>query len=154
MAGSCERAQRSGKIEGEAAALFFCTVFVLRTQTQPGPAAPRTKVRVKEVSGYHGRASGGSVRSRRWMLRGYAAAVRLPGGSMGEAGAQRATGDGKLSWPVLLLTLTAIVSSSISALCLYQLLSLRAEVDAIKSEVRRSREGGPENPVRVAKSPF
>lgn len=60
---------------------------------------------------------------------------------MGEAGVQRGTGEGRLPWPVVLLTLTAIVSSSISALSLYQLLSLRAEVDAIKSEVWRRREG-------------
>ncbi|XP_075895844.1 tumor necrosis factor ligand superfamily member 13B isoform X1 [Nelusetta ayraudi] len=61
---------------------------------------------------------------------------------MGEAGVQRGTGEGRLSWPVVLLTLTAIVSSSISALSLHQLLSLRAEVDAIKSEVWRRREEG------------
>lgn len=70
---------------------------------------------------------------------------------MGEAGAQR---EGKLSWPVVLLTLTAIVSSSISALCLCQLSSLRTEVDAIKSEVGRRREEGPENRVRDTTNPF
>lgn len=72
----------------------------------------------------------------------HAACVRLTGGFMGEAGVQRGTGEGRLSWPVVLLTLTAIVSSSISALSLHQLLSLRAEVDAIKSEVWRRREEG------------
>lgn len=67
---------------------------------------------------------------------------------MGEAGAQRGaqpgaqpgTGEAKLSWPLVLLTLIAIVSSSISALSLHQLLSLRAEVDAMKSELWRRRE--------------
>lgn len=77
---------------------------------------------------------------------------------MGEAGAKRGTGDGRMSWPLILLTLTAIVSSSISALSLYQLLSLRAEVDAIKSEVWRRREeaqaASREDQVRVTNFPF
>lgn len=75
---------------------------------------------------------------------------------MGEAGAQRGTGDERMSWLLILLTLTAIVSSSISALSLYQLLSLRAEVDAIKSDVWRRREEGqaPSRENQVTNSPF
>lgn len=51
-------------------------------------------------------------------------------------------GEGRLSWPVFLLTLAAVTSSSLSALSLYQLVALRAEVDALKSEVCRRREEG------------
>ncbi|KAM3608171.1 uncharacterized protein V6R79_020368 [Siganus canaliculatus] len=53
-------------------------------------------------------------------------------------------GEGRLSWPVFLLTLAAVTSSSLSALSLYQLVALRAEVDALKSEVCRRREEGQE----------
>ncbi|KAL0963406.1 hypothetical protein UPYG_G00306000 [Umbra pygmaea] len=49
-------------------------------------------------------------------------------------------GSGGLSWPVLLLTLAAVTSSSLSALSLYHLLSLRAEVEGLRSEVFRRRE--------------
>lgn len=56
---------------------------------------------------------------------------------------QRA-GDGRLSWPVFLLTLAAVTSSSLSALSLYQLIALRAEVEGLKSEVCRRREEGQE----------
>lgn len=77
---------------------------------------------------------------------------------MGEAEVQCTTGDDRRSWPLILLTLTAIVSSSISVLSLYQLLSLRAEVDAIKSEVWSRREAGQaasrENQVKVTNNPF
>lgn len=61
---------------------------------------------------------------------------------MDEPGTGKRTGEGGLSWPVFLLTLVAITSSSLLALSLYQLISLRAEVDAIKSEVWRRREEG------------
>ncbi|XP_038576653.1 tumor necrosis factor ligand superfamily member 13B isoform X1 [Micropterus salmoides] len=54
---------------------------------------------------------------------------------------QRA-GEGRLSWPVFLLTLAAVTSSSLSALSLYQLMALRAEVEGLKSEVCRRREEG------------
>nr|XP_046260216.1 tumor necrosis factor ligand superfamily member 13B isoform X2 [Scatophagus argus] len=50
----------------------------------------------------------------------------------------------RLSWPVFLLTLAAVTSSSLSALSLHQLIALRAEVDALKSEVIRRREEGHE----------
>ncbi|XP_068602499.1 tumor necrosis factor ligand superfamily member 13B [Brachionichthys hirsutus] len=50
-------------------------------------------------------------------------------------------GEGRLSWPVLLLALAAVTASSLSALSLYQLVVLRAEVNALKSEVCRRREG-------------
>ncbi len=52
------------------------------------------------------------------------------------------TGEGRLSWPVFLLTLAAVTSSSLSALSLYQLVALRAEVEGLKSEVWRRREDG------------
>lgn len=72
----------------------------------------------------------------------HAASVKLPGDCMEEPGTEKRTGEGGLSWPVFLLTLVAVTSSLLSALSLYQLISLRAEVDAIKSEVWRRREEG------------
>lgn len=54
------------------------------------------------------------------------------------------TGERRLSWPVFLLTLAAVTSSSLSALSLYQLVALRAEVEGLKSEVYRRREDGQE----------
>lgn len=59
-----------------------------------------------------------------------------------EAGSGQRAGEGSPSWPVVLLTLVAISSSFLSAVSLYQLLVLRAEVDALRSEVGRSREDG------------
>lgn len=59
-----------------------------------------------------------------------------------EPGGRQRAGEGRLSWPVLLLTLAAVTTSSLSALSLYQLVALRAEVDALKSEVGRRREEG------------
>ncbi|XP_068457876.1 tumor necrosis factor ligand superfamily member 13B isoform X2 [Clinocottus analis] len=56
-------------------------------------------------------------------------------------GTGQRTGEGRLSWPVFLLTLAAVTSSSLSALSLYQLVALRAEVEGLKSEVGRRREG-------------
>lgn len=50
--------------------------------------------------------------------------------------------EGRLPWPVLLLTLAAIGSSFLSAVSLYQLLALRTEVDALRSEVEHRREEG------------
>ncbi|XP_051259476.1 tumor necrosis factor ligand superfamily member 13B isoform X4 [Dicentrarchus labrax] len=61
-----------------------------------------------------------------------------------EAGTGQRAGEGRLSWPVFLLTLAAITSSSLSALSLYQLVALRAEVEGLKSEVCRRREEGRE----------
>ncbi|XP_072300138.1 tumor necrosis factor ligand superfamily member 13B isoform X2 [Eucyclogobius newberryi] len=49
----------------------------------------------------------------------------------------------RLSWLVLLLTLAA-VTSSLSALSLYQLVVLRTEVEGLKSEVCRRRQEGQE----------
>nr|AHL44989.1 B cell activating factor [Miichthys miiuy] len=57
-----------------------------------------------------------------------------------EAGTGQRAGEGRLSWPVFLLTLAAVTSSSFSALSLYQLMALRAEVEGLKSEVVRRRE--------------
>ncbi|KAM9484350.1 tumor necrosis factor ligand superfamily member 13B isoform 1-T3 [Salvelinus alpinus] len=50
------------------------------------------------------------------------------------------SGGRRLSWLVLLLTLAAVTSSSLSALSLYHLLALRAEVEELRSEVFRRRE--------------
>lgn len=61
-----------------------------------------------------------------------------------EPGTGKRTGEGRLSWPVFLLTLAAVTSSSLSALSLYQLVALRAEVEGLKSEVCRRREEGRE----------
>ena len=60
-----------------------------------------------------------------------------------EPGTGRKTGERRLSWPVFLLTLAAI-TSSLSALSLYQLVALRAEVEGLKSELYRRREEGGE----------
>uniref|UniRef100_A0A8C6L0X4 TNF superfamily member 13b n=1 Tax=Nothobranchius furzeri TaxID=105023 RepID=A0A8C6L0X4_NOTFU len=54
------------------------------------------------------------------------------------------SGEKRLSWPVLLLTLAAVTSSSLSALSLYQFVALRAEVEALKSDMSRRREEGPD----------
>ena len=59
-------------------------------------------------------------------------------------GAGQRAGEGRLSWPVFLLTLAAVTSSSLSALSLYKLIALRAEVEGLKSEVYRRREEGQE----------
>lgn len=58
------------------------------------------------------------------------------------AESRRRAGDGRPSWPVLLLTLAAISSSLLLAVSLSQLLTLRAEVDTLRSEVARRREEG------------
>lgn len=50
----------------------------------------------------------------------------------------------RLSWPVLFLTVAAVTSSSLSALSLYQLVVLNAEVEELKSEVCRRRQDGQE----------
>lgn len=60
------------------------------------------------------------------------------------AGNGQRTGEGRLSWPVFLLTLAAVTTSSLSALSLYQLVALRAEVEGLKSELGRRREEGRE----------
>ncbi|XP_028249352.1 tumor necrosis factor ligand superfamily member 13B isoform X2 [Parambassis ranga] len=53
-------------------------------------------------------------------------------------------GEGRLSWPVLLLALAAVTSSSLSALSLYQLVALSAEVEGLRSDICRRREEGQE----------
>lgn len=57
-----------------------------------------------------------------------------------EPGTGQRPGEGRLSWPVFLLTLAAVTSSSLSVLSLYQLLALRGEVEALKSDISRRRE--------------
>ncbi|XP_041857877.1 tumor necrosis factor ligand superfamily member 13B [Melanotaenia boesemani] len=61
-----------------------------------------------------------------------------------EVGTGQGAGGGRLSWPVFLLTIAAITSSSLSALSLYQLVALRAEVEGLKSDILRRREEGQE----------
>ncbi|XP_008297204.1 tumor necrosis factor ligand superfamily member 13B isoform X2 [Stegastes partitus] len=56
---------------------------------------------------------------------------------------QRA-GEGRLSWPVFLLMLATVTSSSLSALSLYQMVALRSEVEGLKLEVGRRRGEGQE----------
>ncbi|XP_066542935.1 tumor necrosis factor ligand superfamily member 13B isoform X2 [Hoplias malabaricus] len=46
----------------------------------------------------------------------------------------------RLSWAVVVLTLATITSSSLSALSLYQVLALQAEVEGLRTEVSRRRE--------------
>lgn len=55
------------------------------------------------------------------------------------AGPARAEGR-RLSWAVVVLTLAAITSSSLSALSLYHVLALQAEVEGLRTEVSRRRE--------------
>ncbi|XP_072253004.1 tumor necrosis factor ligand superfamily member 13B isoform X2 [Leuresthes tenuis] len=61
-----------------------------------------------------------------------------------EPGTGQGAGERRLSWPVFLLTLAAVTSSSLSALSLYQLVALRAEVEGLKSDISRRREEGQE----------
>lgn len=58
-----------------------------------------------------------------------------------KSGNGKGSDEKRLSWPVFLLTLAAVTSSSLSALSLYQLMALRAEVDVLKSDISRRREG-------------
>ncbi|XP_056145902.1 tumor necrosis factor ligand superfamily member 13B [Lampris incognitus] len=58
-------------------------------------------------------------------------AMSVPGGA--KAGIKPRPGDRRLSWPVMLLTLAAVTSSSLSAMSLYQLLALRTEVEELRS---------------------
>ncbi|XP_076120157.1 tumor necrosis factor ligand superfamily member 13B [Alosa pseudoharengus] len=56
-------------------------------------------------------------------------------------------GRGRVPWVVALLALAAVTSSSLSALSLYHVLALQAEVEGLRSEVNRRREerlGAPE----------
>ncbi|XP_032422580.1 tumor necrosis factor ligand superfamily member 13B [Xiphophorus hellerii] len=57
-------------------------------------------------------------------------------------GTGQVASEGRVSWPVFLLTLAAVTSSSLSALSLYQLLDLRAEVEGLKTDISRMREEG------------
>lgn len=61
-----------------------------------------------------------------------------------ETGTGKKAGEGRLSWPVLLLMLAVFTSSSLSAFSLYQLMALRAEVEGLKSDVCRRRQEGQE----------
>lgn len=59
-------------------------------------------------------------------------------------GAGQGAGEGRPSWPLFLLTLTAVISSLLSAWALYQLADLRSEIEALKLQVCHSREEGQE----------
>lgn len=50
------------------------------------------------------------------------------------------SGGRRLSWPVLLLILAAVTSSSLLALSLFHLLALRAEVEGLRAGVFHRRE--------------
>ncbi|XP_006788395.1 tumor necrosis factor ligand superfamily member 13B [Neolamprologus brichardi] len=62
------------------------------------------------------------------------------------AGLKPGSGQGDsermLSWPVFLLMLAALSSSFLSALSLYQLVALRAEIEQLQSDVSCGREEG------------
>ncbi|PWA31297.1 hypothetical protein CCH79_00002663, partial [Gambusia affinis] len=58
------------------------------------------------------------------------------------ADVKQVASEGGVSWPVFLLTLAAVASSSLSALSLYQLVDLRAEVEELKTDISRMREEG------------
>ncbi|XP_013872954.1 tumor necrosis factor ligand superfamily member 13B isoform X2 [Austrofundulus limnaeus] len=58
-----------------------------------------------------------------------------------KSGTGQGSGEKRLSWPVFLVTLAAVTSSSLSVLSLYQLMALRAEVEVLKSDISRRREG-------------
>lgn len=62
------------------------------------------------------------------------------------AGVKPGSGKGHsermLSWPVFLLTLAAFTSCFLSALSLYQLMDLRAEIEQLQSDVSYRREEG------------
>lgn len=62
------------------------------------------------------------------------------------AGLKPGSGQGDsermLSWPVFLLMLAALSSSFLSALSLYQLVALRAEIEQLQSDVSCGKEEG------------
>ncbi|XP_061580413.1 tumor necrosis factor ligand superfamily member 13B [Cololabis saira] len=68
-----------------------------------------------------------------------AASAGVGSGTKGQTAGER-----RLSWPVFLLTLAAVTSSSLSALSLYQLVALKAEVEGLKSDISRRRGEGQE----------
>ena len=59
---------------------------------------------------------------------------------LGPESGKESDGGRRLSWPVLLLTLAAVTSSSLSALCLCHLLALQAEVEELRSPSRRGEQ--------------
>lgn len=148
---------------GEAALPFFVQYSVcVIPQTEVEPAAGGQKTRVKEVSGAFRQELGeswghppsrgtvsqqhssglGGVMQPVWALWGLCMGPPMAVLAGMEPGTGHRAGEGRLSWPVFLLTLAAVTSSSLSALSLYQLVALRAEVEGLKSEVCRRREEG------------
>ncbi|MCI4378340.1 hypothetical protein PGIGA_G00214750 [Pangasianodon gigas] len=57
------------------------------------------------------------------------------------------------SWVVAVVTVAAITSSSLSALSLYHVLALQAEVEVLRSEVSRRREGCRDTPGESVRGP-
>ncbi|XP_063070286.1 tumor necrosis factor ligand superfamily member 13B [Engraulis encrasicolus] len=58
-----------------------------------------------------------------------------------DCGSGRGAGEGGVPWAVVLLALAAITSSTLSVLSLYRVLALQAEVEGLRAEVSRRREG-------------
>ncbi|KAI4905213.1 hypothetical protein NFI96_015441 [Prochilodus magdalenae] len=67
-------------------------------------------------------------------------------------GPTRAEGR-RLSWAIVVLTLAAITSSSLSALSLYHVLALQAEVEGLRTEVSRRREEQRSTPEESVRGP-
>lgn len=59
----------------------------------------------------------------------------------------------RLSWVVVVVTVVAITSSSLSALSLYHVLALQAEVEVLRSEVSRRKEGCRDVPEESVRGP-
>lgn len=59
----------------------------------------------------------------------------------------------RLSWVVVVVTVVAITSSSLSTLSLYHMLALQAEVEVLRSEVSRRREGCRDMPGESVRGP-
>ncbi|KAM9486976.1 tumor necrosis factor ligand superfamily member 13B isoform 1-T1 [Clarias gariepinus] len=59
----------------------------------------------------------------------------------------------RLSWVVVIASVVAITSSSLSALSLYHVLALQAEVEVLRSEVSRRREGCKDTPGESVRGP-
>ncbi|KAF7709412.1 tumor necrosis factor ligand superfamily member 13B [Silurus meridionalis] len=59
----------------------------------------------------------------------------------------------RLSWAIVVVTVLAITSSSLSALSLYHMLALKAEVEVLRTEVSRRREGCRDTPGESVRGP-
>lgn len=59
----------------------------------------------------------------------------------------------RLSWVLMVVTVLAVTTSSLSALSLYHVLALQAEVEVLRSEVSRRREGCRDTPGESMRGP-